>query len=203
MQPQARASGLRERKGSPSFSLLTRTSKFSPSTRKSIQVAAQHRYRSRRQGIHRGSAGIQACLRRRLIRIGVSIFSRRMPLILLPSKADTVNRTRKSVLTLVIVVLKYNSDGVGIVMVFVDKQQRPLLIRPLQCVGSDERVALPVLYIARCQKLFVSGISRFSPLLRKQLSRVKLRSPLPDSIILVDHEHVIRSPAVGAGRMRR
>ena len=80
--------------------------------------------------------------------MGVSIFSPRMPLILLPSKADNVNPTRKSVPTFVIVVLEHNSDEVGIVMVFVDNEQRPLLIRPLQRVGSDERMAFPVLYIA-------------------------------------------------------
>ena len=80
--------------------------------------------------------------------MGGSIFTPRMPLILLPSKADNLNRARKSVLTFVIVVLEHNSDGVEIVMVFVDNQQRSLLIRPLQCIGSDKRMALPVLYIA-------------------------------------------------------
>src|SRR5215469_18714214 len=63
-------------------------------------------------------------------------------------------------------------------------------------------MAVRVFDIARSAKKLMLRITLFYPLLGHELRGEELRGTLPNLIILVDHKHVVRSPAVGTSRMR-
>src|SRR5260370_7839405 len=60
-----------------------------------------------------------------------------------------------------------------------------------------------MLHIARGGEETVLGVFRFRPFLRNKLCGEKLRCALLNLVVLVHHEHVISSPTVCAGGMRR
>src|ERR1700741_5308287 len=86
--------------------------------------------------------------------------------------------------------------------VFVDEQQGPLAVRTLQGVSGHERMAVGVFDIARSAKKLMLRITLFYPLLGHELRSEELRGAPANLIIFVEHEHVVRPPAVGTRRMR-
>src|ERR1700682_3354695 len=134
----------------------------------------------------------------RAVRIRVSFFPVRVPLILSLAECDHRDRSSERLISGPVRIAKHDMDLMRIVMVLIDKHERPLPIGALHRISRNQQVPLRVLYVASRSVELVFSIYWLRPLLRHQLCSKKLGRGLLDLIVRIHHKHVISSPTVGA-----
>ena len=72
----------------------------------------------------------------------------RMPLVLRLSERDHRDRAGEVVVSVVLGIVKCNPDGMRILLVLINDQERPLAVRTEQGISGDQSVAASVLNIA-------------------------------------------------------
>src|SRR5205823_5121124 len=90
-----------------------------------------------------------------------------------------------------------------VVMVSVHCQQRPLAIGTKHWIRGNQHVALSILDVADRREQLVLSILWLRPFLRDELRGKELSDALPNLVILIHHKHVVGSPAIWAGGVRR
>src|SRR6266542_13129 len=126
-----------------------------------------------------------------------------MPLVLLLPECDPRDRPDKRTILLGLFVMKRDADRMEILVILVDQHQRPLSIRPEHGIHRNQNMPLGILNIARGTEKAMLSILRLRPFLRQHLCRKKLRRALLDEVIMVGCEHMIGSPTIPTGGMRR
>ncbi len=94
-----------------------------------------------------------------------------VPDVLLAAKSDHTHRTRKTTRRGVPMV-KDNLDVVGIVLILVDEQQRPIAIRTVHSIGGDQGVPCAVLDSAVHAKEMMHAAAVRDPLLIDHLADI-------------------------------
>src|SRR5215469_1709151 len=126
-----------------------------------------------------------------------------MPLVLLLAENDQGNLSSKRRIPVGIRIVEYDAYRMRMIVVLVNEKERPLTIRTMYSIRRNQNMSLGGARVTSSIVQKVFGVFRLGPLLGQQLSRKELRSLVPDLISLVDHEHMVRTPTVGADRVRR
>src|SRR5581483_3473586 len=137
----------------------------------------------------------------RSIWIRVTFFPCGMPLILRFAKGQQGYRTTEELISST--VMKHEMDGVNIRCILVDQHDRPLPVRAQQGICRHQYMPFVIFDITDRGEHEMRGIFRLRPLLREQLCGIELRGARTDLVIVVDHKHVVSSPAIRACRMGR
>src|ERR1022692_265878 len=112
-----------------------------------------------------------------------------MPFILLLAKRNHRDLSDEGCVLMTAGIMEEDAHLMWMIVVLVDEHQRPLTVWTMESVSRHQHVSL--------------GIFRRGPFRGDELGGKKLRRRLQNLIVIVDHEQVIRSPAIGAGGVRR
>src|ERR1700732_2573880 len=129
-----------------------------------VQFAAENGYGSGGQRVlgalgpeERGGDG-------RAIRVCMAFSPVRMPLVLSPAERDHRDRPNERLIPVAVCIVKHKIDLMRIVMVLIDKHERPLTIGALQRICGNQQVSLRVLHVAGSWVELVFSGGRVAPL---------------------------------------
>src|ERR1035441_5151591 len=122
-----------------------------------------------------------------------------MPFILLLAKRNHRDLSDEGCVLMTAGIMEEDAHLMWMIVVLVDEHQRPLTVWTMESVSRHQHVSLGIFHItgSAIEKMF--GMFRLGPFLGDELGGKKLRRRLQNLIVIVDHEQVIRSPAIGAG----